>query len=80
MNDPPTSNDVVFEVGETEFLFDLTSYITDVENDDLSINSYSTIITDTLSTVFGGRVIPQGENIFIYEHPQGISGARFLII
>ncbi len=79
VNDSPISNDAIFEVSGSEYEFDLSDYVTDLENDDLSFVSIPPSDSDTLQTVFGGLVIPQGNNLFIYEHPEGISDADFLL-
>ena len=79
VNDSPISSDATFEVGGTQYEFDLSDYVSDLENDDLTFASVPPSGSDTLETVFGGLVIPNGDHSFTYEHPDGISDADFLL-
>ena len=79
INDAPIVSDVVFEVSENEFQFDLSDYVFDLDGDELIFVSIPPSDTDTLVTVFGGIVIPLGDNLFTYEHPDGSYDADFLL-
>jgi hypothetical protein len=79
VNDAPTAGNAIFEVSGNEYEFDLSDYVSDLEDDELIFASVPPSGSDTLETVFGGLVIPNGDHSFTYEHPEGISDADFLL-
>ena len=80
VNDIPSAQSVVFNVDENSLSFDLSSYISDLDGDELSFNTVppSSSSIDFI-TLMGGSIESTGQNQFRYIKPNAEIAADYAI-
>ncbi len=79
INDNPVAGDLTFEVDQSPFQVDFSSVVSDPDGDILAIITVPPSSGDTLSTIFGGSLIPAGDLIYDYIPPGSTPDADFML-
>ena len=80
VNDIPTAQSVAFNVDENSLSFDLSSYISDLDGDELLFNTVPPSSSNTdFITLMGGSIESTGQNQFRYIKPNADIAADYAI-